>query len=219
MKNESAENRTMREAYWDSLANDPARQWTPVEIQRDAPAGFEIAFDVYAETIVLFGPLGAHGVQVKALTPWGGTFRVTGEGLLQAYVDVCGLGTARDPHTRARALRARLGGLSDFQVPEHASAPTREALDQFIANDADCQRATPAFISAVNSVARPVTDADLQDFIQRATHDPASAILHYETLRNGRLGLAPAIEKPPRAKRTAQPHPSPVGKEFNHEDH
>lgn len=210
--NESATQRTLRLAHWDALASDPSRQWTPIECQRDAPAGFEVVFDPYSETITLFGPFVEQGVLVKTLTPWGGTFRVTGEDLLKSYVDVCQRGTGRDPHTRARELRAKLDGLDDLMVPEKPAAPDPDALARFIEGDDNCQHVMASFLGAINAAARAATTNDLQDFIQRATHDPAAAVLHYDTLRNGRLGIAPAKEKPSRAKRTAQPDHSPAGK-------
>ena len=188
MTTESLEAKAKRERYWDALAGSPNLELAPTDVQRDAPAGFQLVIDPYRETARLFGPYSEQGVPLKTLVLWGGVFKVRAEDLLRGYVEVCQRGESRDLHERVRALRARLDHLPEFTVPE--SAPmNRTELDAHLADCPVCAPAVALLAHAIDGGRSLPKESELRALMAQA-HTPA---------------------KPPR--RAAQPNLAAAGKE------
>jgi len=172
MMTESPEARTTREQYWDGLANNPNLELAPTDVQRDAPAGFQIAIDPYRETVRLFGPYSEQGAPVKTLVLWGGVFRIRAEDLLRAYVDASQRGESRDVHERARALRARLDDLPAFTVTEKPLLDRTE-LDAHLAGCPICEPAVTALAHAIDGGRSLPKEQELRALMAKA-HAPVT---------------------------------------------
>ena len=170
---ESPDARIKREQYWDHLARNPALELAPTDVQRDAPAGFQIVIDPYRETVRLFGPYSDQGVHVKTLVLWGGLFKIRAEDLLRAFVEVCERGESRDLHERARALRERLNDLPAFEMSE--PAPMDLAGLHSHLDDCDmCAPAMAAMTTAIDAGRSLPKEQELRDLIARAHAAPTA---------------------------------------------
>jgi len=172
MMNESPEARTARLQYWDGLANNPNLELAPTDVQRDAPAGFQLVIDPFRETVRLFGPYSEQGVPIRTLVLWGGVFKIRGEDLLRSYVEVCQRGESRDVHERVRALRARLDDLPAFTVTEKPLLDRTE-LDAHLADCPICEPAVTAMSRAIDGGRSVPKEQELRALMAKA-HAPVT---------------------------------------------
>jgi len=205
MQHESTDPRVKLYSCLDELARNPARQLTPIEAQREAPAGFTITIDAWNEVVAVVGPFADHGVRVKTLVQFGGGFLITSLDLLRSYVEVCERGEPKNLFELAAHLRSRLRDLPPFAVPERGPM-TRAELEIFIDKNPACQQVAPAFASAVDAAGAAVLDSHLQEFVERATHNADEAIAYYNNLARGRRGdISASTPAKPARKRAAEP--------------
>lgn len=197
----------------------PQMEYTPCDLQPGGryalPTGFELHLDVaHDEWVRLFGP-GDASTRVKTLVQYGGRYLIRSLDLLQALAVVLRVGPPvweRSLDVQADYWRNLLATVPTFSIP--APAPmSRIEMERHVDHDANCQRVLPAFTEAASVTGRLVSDADLREFIARATTDPENAIVYYRNLRDGRMGVTSAPAKPARARRAAQPILATAGTE------
>ena len=191
----------------------PAQEFSPIDLEPGGahalPGGFAITANPFAVStqvdpnrLTLFGPLNT-AVAVPTLEMFGGRVVIRGIALLQAIARLVETGP---PVWSSRIAevgewwKTQIAGCEPFMVPEPAPK-TREEMERFIDIDPACQRVLPTFIESVNAGSGLVSDADLREFIERATAGPEAAIEFYTRRRDGRLGIAPPA--PAKARRKA----------------
>ena len=187
----------------------PQMEIAPCDLQPSGryalPPGFELHIDVsHDEWVRLFGP-NETSTRVKTLIQYGGRVLIRGIDVLRALAVLTRVGEPvweRSLDAQAEYWRALLAEAAPFVVPDKAPM-TRADMEAFIDRDPSCQRVISAFIEAVNTTGRLVSNADMQDFILKASADPEAAVLYYQQLRDRRKGLS--SPQPARRKRTVQP--------------
>jgi hypothetical protein len=175
------------------------------------PNGFEVNSNPLSlsmtvldpDRIMVFGPIDGSGVSIRVGEKAAGSF-VRGIDLIVSIAQL--LKTGPPIHQRSLTVlgdwwKREIANCDPFTVP--APGPkTRAELEQHIDRDANCQRALPSFISAIDASGNPVSDAMLVEFIEKAGTDVEGAISYYTTRRNGLLGI-PATPAPKPRKRAA----------------